>query len=120
MTGIGMNKLFLKLKNTPKIFYILVYAEICELFGRFGITALLTLYLTTTFHFSDAAAFALYGSFTALSFVTPVVGGIICDRYLGRVNSIVLGSILMAIGNLLLGLNQPKQVLLWPDYSCDR
>lgn len=115
-----MNKLLLKIKNTPKSFYILVYAEICELFGRFAITALLTLYLTTTFHFSDPEAFSIYGSFTALMFITPVIGGILCDRYLGRAHSIILGSIVMGIGNLILALNQPKQVLLWPDYCSHR
>ena len=62
-----------------------------ELFGRFGITAILVLYLTKTLHFTDAKAFAVYSAFIALIFVMPMVGGVLCDRILGHRHSIILG-----------------------------
>ncbi len=72
------------------------------------------------FHFNDAKAFTIYGSFIALLFITPIIGGVLSDRYLGKVHSIILGGIVMGIGNLILALNQPQQVYLWLDYRCYR
>jgi POT family proton-dependent oligopeptide transporter len=60
--------------------------------------ALLTLYLTKHFLFSDQQATGLYGGYTALVYLTPLVGGFIADQYLGSKRSIKFGAILMAIG----------------------
>ncbi|MBN2690064.1 MAG: hypothetical protein JXR42_05680 [Gammaproteobacteria bacterium] len=109
-----------KARNVPTGFYVLFYTEICELFGRFGITALLVLYLTKYFHFSDVYAFAVFGSFISLLFVTPIVGGLLSDRYLGKIHSIVLGATIMGFGNLLLATQELKQVYLWPGSYCYR
>lgn len=86
----------------PQGFFILFFTEMWELFGRFSIGALLILYLTTTLHFGDAHAFTLYSAFIALYFVTPIIGGFLADRYLGLKNAILLGGIVMTIGNALL------------------
>lgn len=102
------------MKKASKGFYVLFYTEACELFGRFGLTSLLVLYLTHQFHYSDARAFGIFGAFIALLFITPVIGGIISDRLLGAYQSIIYGSIVMGVGNIILGLNQPSMVCLWP------
>ena len=108
------------LKKLSSGFGILFYTEVCELFGRFGVTALLVLYLTKSLHFTDAQAFVVFSTFLALLFITPVIGGILCDRVLGNNHSIILGGIIMGIGNAILGLNNAKQVCLWPGYYCNR
>jgi proton-dependent oligopeptide transporter, POT family len=69
-----------------------------ERFGYYGMRALLTLYLTKHFLFSDHQATGLYGGYTALVYLTPLVGGLLADQYLGSKNSVKFGAIVMAIG----------------------
>lgn len=103
-----------------KALAILFYTEVCELFGRFGITALLVLYLTTALHIADKQVFIIFGTFMALLFVTPVIGGTLCDRILGNKHAIILGGTIMGIGNLFLSLNRIDMVCLWPSYCSHR
>ena len=72
--------------------------EMWERFGYYGMRALLTLYLTKHFLFSDQQATGLYGGYTALVYLTPLVGGFIADQYLGFKRSVKFGAIVMAIG----------------------
>jgi len=113
-----MNILIQRLKSIkqsmPKGIFVLLYTEFWELFGRFGITAILVLYLTKTLHFTDARAFTIYATFIALIFVTPVIGGFLCDHYLGKKHAMNLGIIMMACGNLILVIRNPVMVYLWP------
>lgn len=97
-----INNLKNKVKAEHKGLLVLLYTEIQELFGRFGITALLVLYLTKQLNFSDAHAFTIYSLFIAAIFVTPVIGGYIADRYFGFKNAIIIGGMIMTIGNLFL------------------
>jgi POT family proton-dependent oligopeptide transporter len=60
--------------------------------------ALLTLYLTKHFLFSDQQATGLYGGYTALVYLTPLVGGLLADQFLGSKRSVKFGAIVMAIG----------------------
>jgi POT family proton-dependent oligopeptide transporter len=69
-----------------------------ERFGYYGMRALLTLYLTKHFLFSDSQATALYGGYTALVYLTPLVGGLLADQFLGSKRSVKFGAIIMAIG----------------------
>jgi POT family proton-dependent oligopeptide transporter len=72
--------------------------EMWERFGYYGMRALLTLYLTKHFIFGDRAATGLYGGFTALVYLTPLVGGYLADQYLGSKRSVKFGAIMMAVG----------------------
>ncbi|MGY2734142.1 peptide MFS transporter [Sphingomonas sp. UYP23] len=72
--------------------------EMWERFGYYGMRALLTLYLTKHFVFGDRAATGLYGGFTALVYLTPLVGGYLADQYLGSKRSVKFGAIMMAVG----------------------
>lgn len=76
--------------------------EAMERFGYYGMRALLTLYLADHFLFSDVTTTSLYGGFTALVYLTPLVGGLIADRYLGSKKSVKFGAILMAAGYFIL------------------
>ncbi len=72
--------------------------EMWERFGYYGMRAILTLYLAKHFLFNDQTSTAIYGGFTALVYLTPLIGGLIADRYLGSKRSVKFGAILMAVG----------------------
>ncbi len=76
--------------------------EAMERFGYYGMRALLTLYLAEHFLFSDTTTAGLYGGFTALVYLTPVIGGVMADRFLGSKRSVKFGAILMSLGYLTL------------------
>ncbi|PIQ44277.1 MAG: hypothetical protein COV52_07240 [Gammaproteobacteria bacterium CG11_big_fil_rev_8_21_14_0_20_46_22] len=107
-----LNLLRSRLRQNPPGFYVVLYTEMWELFGRFGITALLVLYLTHTFNIADSHAFSVYSTFMALIFGTPIVGGYLADRYFGSRVAIILGASLMTIGNALMVLPAPDVVYI--------
>ena len=76
--------------------------EAMERFGYYGMRALLTLYLADHFLFNDSTTTSLYGGFTALVYLTPLVGGLLADRYLGSKRSVKFGAIVMAAGYFIL------------------
>ena len=82
----------------PRQLARLFTTEMWERFGYYGMRALLTLYLTKHFLFSDSQATGLYGGYTALVYLTPLVGGLLADQYLGSKRSVKFGAIVMAIG----------------------
>ncbi len=86
----------------PTGLYILSFAEACDRISYYGIQAVLMLYVTKQFLFSDQQAYATFGLYSALGFATPVIGGYIADRYLGLRYAITLGTLLIAIGNFIL------------------
>jgi len=72
--------------------------EMWERFGYYGMRALLTLYLTKHFLFSDSQATGLYGGYTALVYLTPLVGGLLADQFLGSKRAVKFGALIMALG----------------------
>lgn len=84
----------------PKGLYVLFLTEMWERFSFYGMRALLVFYLTKHFLFGDQAALGLYGAYVALGYATPVIGGLIADRYLGQRVSVTFGAILMCLGHL--------------------
>ncbi len=86
----------------PRQLARLFTTEMWERFGYYGMRALLTLYLTKHFVFGDREATGLYGGYTALVYLTPLVGGYLADQYLGSKRAVKFGAIIMAMGYLLL------------------
>lgn len=86
----------------PRQLARLFTTEMWERFGFYGMRALLALYLTKHFLFSDQTTGGLYGGFTALVYLTPLVGGLLADRYLGAKKSVKFGAVLMALGYFIL------------------
>ena len=82
----------------PRQLARLFTTEMWERFGYYGMRALLTLYLTKHFLFSDSQATGLYGGYTALVYLTPLIGGLLADQYLGSKRAVKFGAIIMAIG----------------------
>jgi len=86
----------------PRQLARLFTTEMWERFGYYGMRALLTLYLTKHFLFSDTTTTGLYGGFTALVYLTPLIGGFVADHYLGSKRSVKFGAIVMALGYFIL------------------
>ena len=84
--------------------YVLTFAEFWDRFSFYGLQAVLVLYATQALLFTDNKAYALYGVFTALTFATTVLGGILADRLLGMRQTIIMGAGLVIVGNSLLFL----------------
>jgi len=108
----------------------LAFSELWERFSYYGMTALLVLYMThsllTPAHIGHILGFApfqaliaalygpgagqalashIYGFYTAFVYLTPIGGGLLADRFLGRTNSVTIGAILMAIGHFLMAFD---------------
>jgi len=86
----------------PRQLARLFTTEMWERFGYYGMRALLTLYLTKHFLFSDTTTTGLYGGFTALVYLTPLIGGFVADHYLGSKRSVKFGALMMALGYFIL------------------
>lgn len=84
--------------NHPAGLYLLFSTEMAERFSYFGMRAIFILYMTKILMMNDALANQIYGSYTGLVYLTPLIGGIISDRYWGNRRSIFVGQILMAAG----------------------
>jgi proton-dependent oligopeptide transporter, POT family len=88
----------------PRGLYMLFFAEMWERFSYYGMRALLVLYLTKHWLFSDGDAAMVYGAYTALVYITPVIGGYLADRYLGQRKAVLYGAVLLTIGHFLMGV----------------
>jgi POT family proton-dependent oligopeptide transporter len=73
-----------------------------ERFNYYGMRAILVLFMTKALLFDKVFASSIYGSYTGLVYLTPLVGGYIADRYWGNKRSIILGGLVMAIGEFVL------------------
>ncbi len=86
----------------PKGLWVLFGTEMWERFNFYGMRALLTLFLVNSLLMKEEEASLIYGGFLGLCYLTPMLGGFIADRFFGNRNCILLGGIMMAIGQLLL------------------
>ena len=103
----------------PKGLYMLFFAEMWERFSYYGMRALLIFYLTQHWLFNDSKSNLIYGAYTSLVYITPVLGGYIADRYLGQRKAVLFGGILLAAGHSLMavegvgGQNDPTINVFW-------
>ncbi len=91
----------------PKGLYTLFATEMWERFSYYGMRALFTLYLTAKladdgFGLPREEALALYAVFTGLVYLTPILGGWVADKFLGKRKTVYIGGIVMAVGQFLL------------------
>ena len=92
-------------KGHPKGLYLLFVTEMWERFSYYGMRALFMLYMVQALLFDKETASQVYGSYTGLVYLTPLIGGYIADRYWGNRRSIVVGALTMALGQFLLFLS---------------
>jgi POT family proton-dependent oligopeptide transporter len=88
----------------PKGLYMLFFAEMWERFSYYGMRALLIFYLTKHWLFSDGKSTLIYGAYTSLVYITPVLGGYLADRYLGQRRAVLFGGLLLAAGHSLMAV----------------
>jgi len=86
----------------PKGLYLLFCVEMWERFAYYGMRAMLVLYMIQGLVFSTQQASIVYGVYTGLVYLTPIIGGYLADRYLGQRKCITIGAVLMIIGLLTL------------------
>jgi len=85
----------------PTGLFVLFFAEMWERFSYYGMRALLTFYMIKSFlGYSDSDAYAVYGAYTAIVYLTPFFGGMLADRLLGQRRAVILGGLLMSTGHL--------------------
>jgi POT family proton-dependent oligopeptide transporter len=99
------------LQGHPSGLMTLFFSEMWERFCYYGMRVLLTLYLVKSLMKGDADAALIYGAYTGLVYAAPILGGKLADKYLGYRNAVLLGAILMAIGEFLI-LGGTEQFLL--------
>ncbi|MFZ9661009.1 MAG: oligopeptide:H+ symporter, partial [Chitinophagaceae bacterium] len=89
-------------KAHPKGLYILFTTEMWERFNYYGMRAILVLFMTKALMYDKTIASQMYGSYTSLSYLTPLLGGFMADRYFGSKRSIIVGGLTMALGEFIL------------------
>lgn len=102
--------IFTQKKYHPKSLFILFFAEMWERFSFYGMRALLVLYMVKVLFVdmteagADERAYGIYGAYGALVYGTPVLGGLIADRFFGFRKAIIFGGLLMSLGHITLSL----------------
>ena len=105
-----MNALIGK-SNHPEGLMTLFFSEMWERFCYYGMRTLLTLFLVKSLLMGDKEALLIYGAYTGLVYAAPILGGRMADKYLGYRYAVMLGAVLMAIGEFLI-LGESKEFLL--------
>ncbi len=99
-------------KGHPPALFILFFTEMWERFSYYGMRALLVLFLTSTlldggWGWDRKDALQLYGIYTGLVFLTPIIGGFIADKFLGYRKSVIIGALIMTIGHASMAFETP-------------
>jgi len=96
----------------PTGLYYLFFVELWERFSYYGMRALLVLYVVDTYFLDkpegerEVLAFGIFGAYGALVYATPVLGGMIADKYIGYRKSIILGGLIMALGHFCMAFQE--------------
>ena len=99
----------------PSGLFVLFFTEMWERFSYYGMRALMVLFLTTAiigaenpgWGWERSDALGLYALYTGLVYFTPLIGGVIADKYTGYRKAVVLGAFTMALGHGLLAVETP-------------
>jgi proton-dependent oligopeptide transporter, POT family len=122
--AVGLSSKKPEMLGHPKGLFILFFAEMWERFSYYGMRALLIFYLTKHWLFGDGQANLVYGAYTSLVYITPVLGGYLADRYLGQRKAVLFGAIILTAGHCLMavegsgGQSDPTINVFWLALSC--
>ncbi|WP_294172910.1 peptide MFS transporter [uncultured Sphingomonas sp.] len=86
----------------PRGLTVLFLTNMWEQFSYYGMRALLVYYMTKELLFSQQQSSFIYGLYTACAYFTPIVGGVIADRYLGKKRAVIAGASIMAVGHFMM------------------
>lgn len=93
-----------QLTKHPKGLSFLFFTEMWERFSFYGITGILVLYLSKHLNISDENASLVSGAYMAFTFLAPILGGWIADKFIGYVWSVTIGALLIFMGNVILAI----------------
>ncbi len=102
-------------KKHPKALPYLFFSEMWERFGYYLMIGIFTLYLKDVkegFAMTEAESADLYGTFIGLVFLTPFLGGLLADRYLGYRRSIIIGGLMMGAGYCMMAIHSLPMLYL--------
>ena len=94
----------------PKGLFVCFATEMWERFSYYGMRALLILYLTKHWEFTDTTSYLIYGAYTSLVYIMPVFGGMLADQILGSKKAVTYGAILLVFGHLGMTVESSEQV----------
>ena len=103
----------IKFSDHPKGLQPLFFAEMWERFSFYGMRALLILYMTSQLLFSDHKAYGIYATYLTLLYTTPIIGGILADKFLGNQKAILMGSVIIICGHVCLAVSELSQLLFY-------
>ena len=86
----------------PRGLTVLFLTNMWEQFSYYGMRALLVYYMTKQLLFSQEHSSLVYGAYTACAYFTPIFGGVLADRLLGKRRAILLGGSIMALGHFMM------------------
>jgi len=86
----------------PRGLTVLFLTNMWEQFSYFGMRALLVYYMTKQLLIGQAQSSFIYGTYTACAYFTPIVGGVIADRFLGKRRAVIIGATIMALGHFMM------------------
>ena len=86
----------------PRGLTVLFLTNMWEQFSYFGMRALLVYYMTKQLMIGQAQSSFIYGAYTACAYFTPIIGGVIADRYLGKKRAVIIGASIMALGHFMM------------------
>jgi POT family proton-dependent oligopeptide transporter len=86
----------------PRGLTILFLTNMWETFSYYGMRALLIYYMTKQLLISQEHSSLIYGTYTSFAYLTPIVGGAIADRYLGKKRAVIIGATTMAAGHFMM------------------
>ena len=96
----------------PRGLTILFLTNMWEQFSYFGMRALLMYYMTKELLIGQGHASVVYGVYTACAYFTPIVGGVVADRLLGKKRAVILGASIMAAGHFMMTFESLPYVAL--------
>ena len=100
------------LMGHPSGLFVLFFTEMWERFSYYGMRALLVLFLTSAlldggWAWSREEALGLYGTYTMLVYFSPILGGLIADKFMGYRNAVALGALIMTLGHASMAMDTP-------------
>lgn len=99
------------MKHQSRILGVFFATEMWERYGFYAVQSLLALYLAHIFKWPDDKIYELVGSFTALTYLSPFIGGYIADNFIGQKRSIILGDILLMVSYIMLAYSGSETML---------
>jgi proton-dependent oligopeptide transporter, POT family len=101
----------------PAGLFVLFFTEMWERFSYYGMRAILVLFLTSALIDGGWAwprehALALYGTYTSMVYLTPILGGYIADKIIGYRKAVILGALLMTIGHASMAFETPMMLYI--------